>query len=671
MKNKIMITILALSLLFSLAACGAESERNDSESGFNPANVDSWEEQNYAYEKIDLPDALNIIEDFCITTEYIYVIGENKTGSVLTRSSFLTNEWEIVEITDLSYNFEYIISRDEEAYILAIKDGNYSIITVGNEIQIVNTNLPEDKRFSGLIALNDGILLWNYSEIFKIDAINGRSICHKELSDTITLNEICSSQESVYAQLNCAGTQKLIEIGSLLSGKDNYIELQSNAIVPVSMSKSPYILIGNLDSLIRVDVKKGTEQTVISWTDAGIGAADLIPKLTEQSDGTIFFADLYTDSIYRITPAKEDKRTEIVIATAGVGPQLSSVISDFNNTNTEYKISAKIYNMNELDRLRTEIMAGNGPDIVDLFSFPLAGEHIGIYENLIPYIENDSEVSERDFIPNIFEAAKNNDALYYVIPTFKVCTAVSGNPEISGSVGNTFDEYIDNLSSAGTTKATEIFGDNLSPADILQAALPIVFQEAIINNSGRLSIDEEVLEKYILFAENKEGYDVIFKEISNYRQINSLLNSFHETLNYVGYPSDKTNGSYAEPSFICFAMLSSSEHKTAAWDFLRIFLSSDYQDKYTENWGFPTRLDSFEKYLSKAEHDNEMNLNHKNIKGLKEFIESIDVFNFYEKQLENIVIEEAKLFYDGSRTLDAAVKNISSKANIYLSEQFG
>lgn len=668
---KIIIFTLFFAILTSLVGCGYGQNNiinGEQSNRVNNNKISQNKEIKYDKEKIILPEEVEAVQDFCITENYIFVIGKNTNGYVIFRQN---NEgtWESAEIQDNSYDLQYISSYKDLTYALAVKDSQYYIVHINDEANIVPVKLPADERFAGLLVYSDGVLLWNYSSIYKIDPNNGELLAHRDASSSSTINELTGNEENIYAQLNINGVQKIITVDDFLYGKESYIEVDcTGALTPVCLSKSPYILIGELSKLTRLNVDNGQISTALSWLDLGITEADLISKIVEFSDGTIFLSDLYANSIYKLVPSENDERIEIEIATAGVSPQLANAINQFNSVNTDYKVSAKIYNINELDRLRTEIMSGSGPDIIDTFSFPLAGESIGIYENLLPYIEKDKTISKDDFLENIFEASAKNDALYYVMPTFKIRTMVSGNSEIVIEPQTELDEYMECLSTAENSNTTESLDSKSSPIDVLSAVFPVAMNEIIDIVDGKQIINSEKLAYYLLFSESIGNYDVIPAEISNCRKVSALSKQLGNAVNYVRYPSKLTSGVYAEPSFICFAMLSTSEYKNIAWEFLRQFFSEDYQNENTQNWGFPTRRDCFEKYLSAAVEDEEIKLTPEEADKLREYILEIDVVNFYDKRLEDIVITEAQKYFSGSKSIDEVVKIISSKGNTYLAE---
>ncbi|MCL2842969.1 MAG: hypothetical protein FWE28_05805 [Oscillospiraceae bacterium] len=108
-----------------------------------------------------------------------------------------------------------------------------------------------------------------------------------------------------------------------------------------------------------------------------------------------------------------------IVGWGSEGPGFMERVIDFNTMNTEYRIEVLRYEEEDLPRLRTEFMAGAGPDIIYSRFF---GENVvdalidrGLLIDLWPLLDADPDLDRGDFFQNILEAAQTADGRLPVI----------------------------------------------------------------------------------------------------------------------------------------------------------------------------------------------------------------------------------------------------------------
>ena len=161
----------------------------------------------------------------------------------------------------------------------------------------------------------------------------------------------------------------------------------------------------------------------------------------------------------------------------------------------------------------------------------------------------------------------------------------------------------------------------------------------------------------------------------------------------VGYPNKDKQGIYAQIDN-GLAMSSKCADKDLAWEFIRTFMTKDYQGHhYTNAFGCPTRKDVLEAfYKSKTtteEYDDEFG-NHiyptEGSWGWDDLIvevkpvsnEEIEFFNTtinrisgiweYDDSLNTIIEEEAKAYFAGEKSVDEVCEIIQNRATTYVQE---
>jgi hypothetical protein len=159
---------------------------------------------------------------------------------------------------------------------------------------------------------------------------------------------------------------------------------------------------------------------------------------------------------------------------------------------------------------------------------------------------------------------------------------------------------------------------------------------------------------------------------------------------YCGFPETSGNGScfmrlgaggtpYDESTgaFIRLGMMAGSEHKDAAWRFLKQLLTRTEQPV---DYGIPVLNDTFEKALARSleiwsgrskEFDGYEYFTEGDADRLRELVYGTEKLAHDDAPLLEILNTEARLYFEGAKTLDEAAASIQSRAGLYVAEQYG
>lgn len=125
-------------------------------------------------------------------------------------------------------------------------------------------------------------------------------------------------------------------------------------------------------------------------------------------------------------------------------PQIVKAVNDFNQQSRKYQIELEslfpydqLLTASELDnailKLNSQFISGDLPDIIDLYELPAEVYYSrGIIEDLMPYLQNDSEIQLEDYYENIIDAMKIDGGLPYVTNGVGFRTMI-GPKELAGS----------------------------------------------------------------------------------------------------------------------------------------------------------------------------------------------------------------------------------------------
>lgn len=140
---------------------------------------------------------------------------------------------------------------------------------------------------------------------------------------------------------------------------------------------------------------------------------------------------------------KADDHT-LRIAAAFHTSELDALVEQFSETHTDCIVEVSYYPENAYDRLCTEIMAGGGPDVLNLFGLSLPPDSSWL-ENLYPYIDADGALDRDDFVPTVLSFLEVGGALRSIPATYEVTTLTARASDVSNADRWTFDEMRDIL----------------------------------------------------------------------------------------------------------------------------------------------------------------------------------------------------------------------------------
>ena len=475
---------------------------------------------------------------------------------------------------------------------------------------------------------------------------------------------------------------------------------------------------------ISCDVNNNALQ-LVSVREDGV-VEGFIGNYDEDADDSSFEYVSVSKVPYDSVPHKES----LSMAVMYLDYHTQQAIIDFNRSNEKYRVDVRDYSEYNteddysagLTKLTTEIMAGNMPDILSVAeSIPyrqLAAK--GLLEDLYPYIDADEQLSRGDFFPNVLSAMELDGKLYAACAGFAVNTAVGASSVVGDTPGWTYDDYYAAL--ATMPEGCEGFDIGVDRDTMLEVSLALDMTDYVDWAAGTCNFDSEDFIKVLDFC--KPFPDASYYENYEYTAEDSPANrvaqgkqmlcvaTFSSTdffyMDYdkvfggqatcIGFPTNKGVGNTLA-MLESYAMSSSCHNKEAAWQFLRGFLTEEYQ---MEGNYLPTNQKTFEKQLEKAmkvEYEKDANGNYlldengeripvsrgsvydgmetydiyattpRQAQMLRDVIASATKMMDYDTSIINIVKEEAAAYFAGQKTAQEVCKLILSKVNIYINEQ--
>ena len=420
------------------------------------------------------------------------------------------------------------------------------------------------------------------------------------------------------------------------------------------------------------------------------------------------------DKYVKVDPSEVQDKKEITLLSTWVSSDLKQEVINFNKTHDDVRITLIDYSDDENpgEKISADIAAGKIPDIYDVsngignISTDQAVAK-GMLEDLTPYIQNDPEISEDDFIPAVYDAMKIDGKNYYVASSFGIQAMLGKKSDIGDIDGWTFEEmkaYVDSK-----PEDTRMF-ESTSKDDNLQTFLYCCGADFVDWEKGECYFNTPEFKSLLEVSNRGDDQEIDWENLKTSQDLRSgkqlfLIGGvnpdelqvykelFDNDLAVVGYPNKDKQGIYAQIDN-GLAMSSKCADKDLAWEFIRTFMTKDYQGHhYTNAFGCPTRKDVLEAfYKSKTtteEYDDEFG-NHiyptEGSWGWDDLIvevkpvsnEEIEFFNTtinrisgiweYDDSLNTIIEEEAKAYFAGEKSVDEVCEIIQNRATTYVQE---
>ena len=713
MQKRIISAVLFLIMVTSLCACGRENDADQQMVDSETDLIDGW-----IAEAIPIPEDINgwngMTEDYSLSGGIIY-FGMKKNGYPAI-ISYDTQNGSWSEITyDTSGLSDLTRLRG-----LSVSDGvlwaqlcnypeygdaEFSLLicelSQGHHAQRISIPFqaepdPEGNRpmFSTLYALDkETALLCDYSNAYIINR-KGEKV------QTISLNGYWANDcARVNGDLYFYGNEGQFKHFDRENGRfsDSFIiDTQVR-----SESENGHVFSRNADrTVFAYDVLTGETTKLFNWMDVALDADSLnTNKLIETASGDCYY--LGRNYLGKVSRAMLKQKTELKMLCfmedeeyipddlQGAGQYMDAILY-FNNTNPDYKISVTTICSNKEDMTKNLIQLATSAnyDLIDTGILPDGALDSSLLTDLLPYLDSDPEISREDFIPNVFEGMLRGGKLYTITPYVQIITWGMSSDDYPGKNAWTTD-YAEQLIAARGNEQVFFWTKN---RDMLAKMLTRIstaefvdFNQGVCNfTDGRFAQWLELL-KNIPYSDSYSEARCLFDPTFEIRadtpfSIKQLVQS--ENYCFAGFPGASGSGHYfarvgqnmgqwvSDPSSnVSMGIMETSQHKDAAWCFLKILLQQN------NGAGFPVLTARLDKQLNALVTDEEvrgyMSFTAEDADKLRELVNATDKTVCEDQQLIELISGVIQDFLAGRYSAEEAAANLQSRASIYIAEQYG
>lgn len=691
----------------------------------------------------DNPDWNEDVEDAVLEDEPVVLPEEAETEGIEPRTADDATVQTDCYVSNSMITESGVYFTMESSSYMFDADGNYQ--ELGSVLELYACDLDGTQRycttlsenqneeyvyFDYILGTQDGqVILLSSDSMVMVDA-KGNVSSKKELTTGGWYQGIFMGKDGMLNILcvKDSYTQMDLKKYNLSTGTEESSERVPDFLVNYGISAGKSFDLALTNSMGMYGYNFGDEDVtpIFSYINSDI-SSELMGNLIEAEEGKLL-AIYYDQENYstklavlnHVDPSEIPDKEVLTIGCYYLDYNLRRRVVAFNKESEKYRITVKDYSSystmedysSGYDKLNNDILAGQVPDILVLESGDMPVESFiakGLFTDIGKLIEEDEELNTEDYLTNVFDAYKVDGKLYSVIPSFCIATIIGKSSMVGDTPGWTMADLKKLISDYPDSSA---FGQLMTRSDMLSYSMMFQGSHFVDRASGACSFDtqefEELLEFLAQFPESTEmddnyweSYDTQWRDgrtllmtttISNFSSYNEYQKAyFGENVTPIGFPTDEGNGAIAI-AYTQYAISAKSKNMEGAWEFLRYYLTEEYQTSDELSWQLPVLKSAMETMMEEAQerpywededgnkeyYDNTWYLNNEEIiiepmtkeeaQALYDYILSVDKAYYMDEDLYEIIEEEAAAFFAGQKSAKEVADIIQSRAKIYISE---
>ena len=559
----------------------------------------------------------------------IHVVEDGSIWVAVSLNTYRYNTPEGVEMGDEEYWNYYEEGINAGMLVHLSKDGT----------EIGRIELGEGVSISSFIFTDDGtIYASDYENVYVLDKDGNLQFT----LDGLDYNEISKFSGNEVGVIGWEYNEmtkesgyffKTIDVAAKTWGQKKDIPVAAWRVFPGDEVYDFYYVSNN--NIFGYKDATKTQTKVVDWMECDVNSNN-IGNYSILPDGRVYavyndWNGESTDSqlvvLTRVDRSTIQEKTVLKLACFYLDWDLRSKIVEFNKTSSTHRIIVQDYSeVSEdtavaLQKLNTEILAGNVPDIFLTSNLPMSQYAAkGLLVDLYPFIDADSRFTRDSFVQPVMKALETDGKLYEMPNTFSVQTAVGLEKVVGGydkwNLAALKDAY--SMLPDGAT----IFANYYTRDNILQTCVSNNISYFVDWETGKCSFDSDDFVALLEFAnsfpaempEMDEGiYEPEYLRLNRGEQLltTTYLSSFNDLVyqiygldggfRFVGYPSESGTTSNSFRVSGGFAISSTCADPQVLWDFFSSTLTEEYQDPDSYNiWSFPINQNSFDKSMKKV-----------------------------------------------------------------------
>lgn len=672
MKRYIIATLLFLAMLL-LCGCGAQQK----------AVEERWL---WNSEAITLPSGFDAPHALATAGDDIYVISYSTLGrwneadsSVATVDTLYREDAPVMVYGASGYGDtlyvlvgelmpEYTLDgqrRENPAYA-----GSYAIISYckGERGRDVPFAVGKQNVLHALVMLSQRYALcWADTTAWIIDLQNGDIANIYEDLGTITGSAVSEAGCWLWTRQGYYPLDgKTGRMGEFMAGE--------NTNVCNSVSNTALCLLNDASGLSLYDPARQSNMELCKWGQCDLAGTSLI-GIVQINEDTWLCSSFMEAGVWKVSRQSAEGRKTLRIACANGSQELDKLVNDFNATHKDCMAVVDYYPENAYDRLCTEIMAGDGPDILDLSGLSIP-PNTPFLEDLYPYIDADKELNRDTFVPTVLSSLQIGERLSSLPAAFTITTLTAKTADVEGMSTWTFDEMRRVLDDHADMQLLPAWLDKLN---FLGWVATVSTGSFVDWDSGSARYDGPEFAEYLRFCAALPQWErpaegdqtlapqdwphlVELEYVQNTQRWKAIDQNYGEPFTCIGFPCETGCGSFFSADVLHLAISANSSQKDLAWEWMRSAYSPEFQRELVKQNHLPVRRDVFKDTM-----EQELS-NPRSRQQLLDMVSQKMAFITLQKKITEIIEEEAQPYFDGAVALDSATRRIQERVMLYLAE---
>ena len=686
----------------------------------------TWKEESdgvyhLEYETLPLPEAIGSATAQTVLADAILVGGQTSDGVALARLT-PDGESEAIPLPD-GTEYLYALCPDDAggfwllhgslpaAYCDSL--GNFIIMDDDPEGNLFITHYDADfsmqesialqtaytgnnERFKQLLKTDGGFCLLSASLLVKIDETGAETARQTAgIEDGWVFEAMQELDGTLFVLTQCIFGGALPELcrfdAAALTPQDAIQD--ETAITGLGRCGDGRLLLGSKDAVFAYTPESGEKAPLFSWQ--AFGVTNTAEQLWQTEAGFFFYSsNMEKLELLRWIPGEAPVRTSLtlaIVSDCGISYALTQMIQDFNLSQNQWRVDDTVYSDSgfsdgqPLDLLRTQIMAGQAPDLYAFYTdghtaSPLAAD--AVCADLLPLLGG--EITRDCLVPGLYALLTQDGSLYQLPLTIVVDTLIAPSRLIP-QPGVTLAEL--EQARASIADGWVPIDSWNTPENLFALCTPFCIGAYVDRENGTCSFETQGFYDYLTWCKTWGGDGstpaepeqtlVRLSWISTLRQLAGRSESA-ETVwfgepgyTYAGFPTESGSGS-AYRILSSLGISPQCRDPEGAKAFLLFCFSYLQEDALPANYALlRSEMDAYMEGKRTDWRGEITRISESDAKQFYDLLDTITLLEGLDEPLAEIMGEEAAAYFAGDCSAEQAAKNIQSRATLYLQEQYG
>lgn len=601
---------------------------------------------------------------------------------------------------------DIILSVEDAKTYLGIKEG-YCLMKIGSDGKVLFKAEQEFGYAPSVLTVDREGNAFTSSQN-SVYCFNRKGKCIRTMDFNNTVTDICADGKGgVY--VSCAGVR--VPIVRMRGGKEEPVN-EKVGLNKFARTVTGQLLARNNTKAYLYSEKDDVWQELLVFSNMDLLADDILEWWMGEKErihlivkGDNGLGEYLVTAEQRSEEAIITKEV-LTIGTWGYSEELTRAIVGFNRINEQYRIEIMDYSekLSEYDtgggvaaitdRIKLELISGKGPDLLSLnvIDIGLIAEK-GMMEDLGPYLENSDKLSREDFFDELLKSATFGGKLAYLPDSFGIRTMVGKRSILGEKEAWTLEDvilltekYPQALLLAPNVRARENSAEKVvktmfwlnqeqffGPRDGKDFFDAKAF--AVMLNKAKEVYGAKELSGSDLQAAYRNG-EVLLADIyiSSFWDLSSRQSEFfgREPMQVTGYPTGGEKSGHIITPQGGYGIMSFCKNKEAAWEFLEYLMMREPESLFAFSSRpvcFEKQMDTMLGYVKRESTEEDVKSFEDNLQLLRKIVQNaVGTYCLADEEILNMIYEEARQFYLGDKTAEAATNAICNRVKLYLDE---